>query len=180
MSELVAVRVRDCECPDTPHEEGDVVYVAPTLPLAGGLQAESDRAAALAAAIATAGPMPQGGYSEAAKESMAVYMVEQLRQKWLVTYVRYGAKDWNLIGESGPLPFSVEALVADYSLARLVADKCDELYGETVALPLLQRQPKPSQPGRTPRKTSAKTSTQRRNGSSSPPNGPAASKRLTA
>lgn len=29
MPDLVPVRVRDCACPDTPHAEGDIVYLAP-------------------------------------------------------------------------------------------------------------------------------------------------------
>lgn len=180
MADLIAVPVRDCACPGTPHAEGDIVYVLPTLPLEGGLAAEHDRATALSEAIAAGGPQPKGGFTEAQKDAMSVQMAETLRRRWLVTYVRYGAKDWNLVDESGPVPFTPDALLADYGLARLVAEKCDELYGETVALPLLRRRSPTSPAGQTARKTSAKASTRRRSGSSSPRSGLAATKRLTA
>ena len=157
------------------------MFVLPTLPLEGGLQAESDRASALAEAIASGGAPGKAGYTDDQKNAMAVHMAEQLRRKWLVTYVRFGAVSWNLEDEDGPIPFDVNAVLADYGMARLVADKCDELYGETVALPLLQGQATASPRGPTRRRTSAKTaSTKARRGSSSRPNGRAASKRLTA
>ena len=42
MPEPVVVRVRDCACPDTPHADGDVVYLRPKLSLAGGIAAQQD------------------------------------------------------------------------------------------------------------------------------------------
>lgn len=112
---LTEVRVRDCACPNSPHSEGDLVYVKPKLSLAGGLAATADIQAAL------------GNGS-------------LLAELWLVTFVRHGAVGWNFTDEDGePVPFDVEALLEDFEIARAVAETCDELYGETVASPLVDR-----------------------------------------
>ncbi len=153
MAELVSVRVRGCECPGTPHEEGDVVYMRPTISLDGGLAAEHDSAQALAEAIAegvavAGGIVPKEGWTEDQKTAMARDMGERLRRKWLATYVRYGAVGWNLVDEQGPVRFDVQAVLDDYALAQPVAEKGDELYGETVNRPLVARQATRSQRGR--------------------------------
>lgn len=151
MSELVPVRVRDCACPDGLHEDGDVVLVRSTISLDGGLAAEHDSATAMAEAIANgvaaAGGVPPKEWSEAQKAEMTRDMSEFLRRKWLVTYVRYGAVAWNFEDEAGPIPFDVEVILADYGLAQPVAEKGDELYGDTVARPLLARQATTSRRG---------------------------------
>jgi hypothetical protein len=116
--ELERVRVRDCACPNTPHtEEGDWVSVTPTLSLEGGLAAESDLR--LANQEAT-DPAERG---------------ELIQRRWAITFVRYGAKGWNLVNENGGIPFSIDALLADYGLARAVADRCADLYTEAVLRP---------------------------------------------
>jgi len=168
MAEPVAVRVRGCECPGTPHSDGDVVFVRPTLSLAGGLEAENDQSAALVETFAAAGTPPPGGFSKDQQSQMAIEMTERLRRKWLVTYVRNGAVGWNLVDEAGPIPFDLEAVLDDYGLGQAVAEKCDELYGETVARPLLARLATPSRPGRMVRSTSPRTSTSPRRERSSP------------
>lgn len=175
----VAVRVRDCECPGTPHEEGDVVYVAPTLSLSGGLAAEHDTSTALAETLANAGKPPEGGWNDDNSETLALDMGERMRQKLLVTYVRYGAVGWNFQDERGPIPFDVEAILADYGIARTIAEKGDELYGETVARPLLDRLSKRSQSGQTARSTSVNGSTRKQQRRSSHAT-TAATKRLSA
>jgi hypothetical protein len=131
MAELVSVRVRDCACPDQVHGDGDVVFLAPKLSLAGGLAADFD-------------------IRKAAGDGTF------LAQLWQVTFVKHGAVGWNLVDEQGePVPFDVNALLEDYTLAREVAEKADELYGESVMRPLLQRLRTTSQTGRTNGSTSA-------------------------
>ena len=78
---------------------------------------------------------------------MAADMTERLRRRWLITYVRHGAVGWNFEDTAGPIPFDVEAVLDDYSVAQPVAEKGDELYGDTVTRPLLARLATPSRRG---------------------------------
>lgn len=116
MAEPVPVRVRDCTCPGQPHgEEGDVVFLAAKPSLECGLAAEGDMIQA-----ATDGKL--------------------LTRLWQITYLRHGTVGWNFLDARGkPVPFDVEALLADYEIARPVAEKADDLYGEAVMRPLLTR-----------------------------------------
>ena len=141
MPEPVAVRVRDCACPGTPHtDEGDLVYLRPTLSLAGGITAQQDLVAS------------DGEPNE-------------LVRRWLITYVRYGAIGWNWLDDSGqPIPFDVDAILDDFTLATPVADKADELYSEAVLRPLGLSRPKTSRTG----PTAASTSRTRRSRSTLP------------
>lgn len=144
MAEPIEVRVRDCACPDGVHGEGDVVFLAPKLSLAGGLQASAD-------IINAAG-------------SGTV-----LASLWQVTFVRFGAIGWNFLDEEGPVPFDVAVLLEDYELSLPVAEKADELYGETVMRPLLARLRKTSPSGPKNGSTSATPpSTTKRRAASSP------------
>jgi hypothetical protein len=96
------VRVRDCACPETPHE-GHFVFVTSTLSLEGGVEAE----AALIAAITTAGKGPVD--------------TKALEVLWRDIFVRHGVVGWDLCDEDGePIPFSLEALREDFSIARPV------------------------------------------------------------
>ena len=152
MADLVPVRVRGCECPGAPHPDGDIVYMRPTVSLDLGLAAEHDSATALAEAIAegvsqAGGAPPKAGWTEAQQQSMAADMSERLRRKWLKTYILFGAAGWNLVNEAGPVPFDVQSILDDWNLAQPVAEKGDELYGETINRPLLARQATLSQPG---------------------------------
>lgn len=71
MPEPVPVRVRDCACPDAPHADtGDLVYLRPTLSLAGGIAAQQD--------LVASGGDPT-----------------DLTRRWLVTFVRYGVTGAN-------------------------------------------------------------------------------------
>ncbi|MEO8549310.1 MAG: hypothetical protein ABI678_05040 [Kofleriaceae bacterium] len=176
MAEPIAVRVRDCACPGTPHAEGDVVYVAPTASLRLGLAVEADTGAALAEVIANAGPAPSGGWNEGNSQSLAVSMTDRLRRRYLETYVRFGTVGWNFEDEDGPMPFDAEVLLADYALGQPIAERCDELYGETVTRPLLARLNRPSGPGRTRATTSAKVTPIRPRRKSSSPATSAASR----
>ena len=122
------VRIRDCTCPDKPHEEGDGVYLAPSLSAEGGIEAE--------------------------QAIIGVKDVEVLTRKWLIIFVRHGATGWNLLGDDGPVPFDVDELLADWALARPVAVRAGELYQAAVAAPFQPEPAKRSGNGRTPATTS--------------------------
>lgn len=126
---LEPARVRDCACPGTPHEEGDVVYLSPTISLDGGIAAEQDVA-------------NSKGDSDL------------LIRLWVRTFLTHEAKGWNLVDENGPVPFDLDTLFADYALARPAADRAVELYGDTVLAPLLARLTKQSPTGQTTGTTS--------------------------
>lgn len=129
MSDLVPVRARDCACPGTPHEEGDIVFLLPKPSLALGLAWQYD--------------------ISQAQNARGEVDANTVRQLWLQTYVRHGAVGWNLTDNGKPVPFSIEALVSDFELAYPVADKADDLYSEVVMRPLLARLSGTSQPGPT-------------------------------
>ncbi len=145
MQALFPVRVRDCACPGTPHEDGDTVSMTPTLDLEGGLIAE--------------------------QQMLANYQdTPVLTRLWMDTFVRYGAKGWNLIDEQGePVPFDVELILADYAIARPVANwASDRGWGNLVMAPFLQALDKQSPTGRTAATTSARPArTRSRSGSRS-------------
>lgn len=152
----IEVRVRDCTCPNTPHDNGDVVYLLPSLPLEGGAAAEMDREYIM------------DGYLEAT-EAQKIKLTMRLLARYTETYVRYGAVGWNwrhldADGKVEDVPFDVEVLLADYSLSRLVAGQASLLYSEAVLGPLLEaaqaakpnRQQRRSRSGRTGSSTSRK------------------------
>ncbi len=136
MADAEKVRVRDCACPGTPHNgEGDWVLLAPTLSLEAGLAAEQDL-----------------------REINAQYPEDErsnaLQRRWVVTFVKYGAKGWNLQGEDGDLPFDVDAILADYGLAQPVADRAADLYTDAVLRPFQTRLAARSPTGQTSDTTS--------------------------
>lgn len=153
MSERIEVRVRDCTCPNKPHD-GDVVYLLPSLSLEGGAAAEMDRLYIMAD-------------FEEATEAEKIRLTMRLLARYTETYVRYGAVGWNWTrldgnGKPEPVPFDVDILLADYSLARLVAGQASLLYSEAVLGPLMEaagaakpnRQQRRSQTGQTGSSTS--------------------------
>lgn len=128
----VPVRVRGCACPGSPHdgqdgrEDGDVVYLAPFLSLAGGLAAEDD--------------IQKAGRPVATDPTLLEIDADVLRQRWLLTYVRHGPVGWNLLDAAGdPVPLDVEVLLADYRIGQPVADVAADLYSEAVTSPLANR-----------------------------------------
>ena len=137
MAEPVKVRVRDC--PTGLHNgEGDWVLLAPTLSLEGGLAAEQD----LRDASSIRDDSARG---------------EALQRRWLVTFVRYGARGWNFHDENGDdLPFDVQTLLDDYATAQPVADKAADLYTDSVLRPFLNRLAARSPTGQTSNTTSAR------------------------
>lgn len=169
-SGLISVRVRDCLCPDTPHVDGDEVYLLPSLSLEGGAAAELDREVVME------------GYEDAS-DAEKVRLTMALLARWTSTYVRYGAVGWNWLreGENGkpePVPFDVDVLLSDYRLARLIAAQANLLYSEAVLGPLLEaaeaatpnRAQRRSRTGRTGSSTSRRgVSTLKPSGSSSEP-----------
>lgn len=149
MLALVPVRVADCRCPDNPHE-GHHVLVSPTISLEGGIAAEKAlREVALSFQSTSGGTKAEVAAREQAQAQALIYA-------WAPIFVRDGARDWDLCDDQGePLPFDVEAILADYSLARLVAEKCNDLgYGSAVVAPFQQQPAKPSRNGRTRATTS--------------------------
>ena len=116
MSDQIAVRFRDCECPGHPHNgTGDLAYLAPKLPYQGGLEA-------------------RGNVLEALGNP------KFLAELWLVTFVKHGVTGWNLLDEDGePVNLDINTILADYDYAAPIGDKADELYGDTVSRPLVQR-----------------------------------------
>lgn len=141
----VEVAIGPCECPGTPHADGDLVYLAPRLSMAGGMAA-------------------QGVISEAAGDP--IKLQELLASLWL----RYGVVGWNLTDDDGrPVPVNESTLTAALPYGkggRLVAERADDLYAEDILAPLVERAEKLSKRGPTtssPRATSAtRTSTPRR------------------
>lgn len=126
MPDLIPVRVRDCACPDTPHaDEGDLVYLLPRLPLDGGITAEQQ-------------------LREFNGDASAML------RAWTDTFVRFGAKGWNLLDADGdPVPFDVDVIIADWAVARPVADKASDLYSESVMAPFRKPPQTRSPTGRT-------------------------------
>jgi hypothetical protein len=147
---LEEVRVRDCACPGTPHEEGDIVFLASTLSAEGGIAAEQDMAST--------------------RDS------EELTRKWLISFVRFGARGWNLLDEEGlDVPFDVDDLLADWAIARPVAIRAGELYQASVIAPFQQQPAKRSATGRTRATTSRRPSPTRSPSGSPSPESSAAS-----
>lgn len=117
---LVSVHIRDCEH----HEEGHSVLLLPTLSLDGGVAAEQDLVTAAGDA-------------------------NLLTRLWLKTFIRYGAVGWDMCEAGTSIPFDLDALIADYAIARPVAEKASDLYSATVLAPFQQASAKPSANGRT-------------------------------
>jgi hypothetical protein len=136
--EPVAVAIGGCACPSTPHADGDVVYLRPRLDYAGGSEAISTMQAASGS-------------------------VEDLARSLVPVYIRHGAIGWNLVDDDGaPVPFDVEALLSDWTVAYEVGEAADTLYSEAVLSPLLQRASSSSPPtpinGSTSRKRGGRAS----------------------
>ena len=145
------VRVRDCACPDTPHEDGDVVYLNPKLSAAGGIAAEQVIVPWIALQ-SKAKVGPTGRPTEAA-------FPPDLTNQMLVAFVRNEAVGWNLTETDGQgkhklRPFDVEELLSDWSLARLAVARAGELYTETAIAPFQSKPAERSPTGRTPATTS--------------------------
>lgn len=125
MPDTVAVHVKDCEF----HEEGHSVLLLPTISLDGGIAAEQDL------------------FASNGDDQLLI-------RKWMATFVRYGAVGWDLCRDGKSIPFSLDTLLADYAIARPVAEKASDLYSPAVMAPFLPASDKPSPTGPTPATTS--------------------------
>ena len=137
----VEVVVGPCECPGTPHPDGDLVYLAPSLSMAGGMAA-------------------QGVIAEAAGD--VIRLQELLANVWL----RHGVVGWNFLDEQGqPVPLTESTLATALPFGkggRLVAERADDLYAEDILAPLVERVATLSKRGPT---TSSRPVTSATNGS---------------
>lgn len=116
MADTVEVRVRDCACPDHFHNgTGDLVYLRTSPSLQLGLAVQADIRAALGDG-------------------------ELLKQAWLISYVKHGVVGWNLVDARGkPRPLDVQELLDDFDMGLAIAEKADELYGDRVVTPFVQK-----------------------------------------
>lgn len=145
---LVPVAVA-CPCPGTPHADGDTVFLAPHLSLKGGLLAEATMVRVWGK-LNTSRKVPE--QTQASLEIEA-----SLRE----VYVLDGVKDWTFLDEVGEKVEVNEdsirsVLLSNFTLARPVGDKADELYTASVLDPLLARLSKSSPSS--PRRASTSTS----------------------
>ena len=145
---LIPVPVR-CPCPGTPHEDGDTVFLAPHIGFRAGLEAEATMVRVWTN-LDTSGKVPT--------QTEASLKVEAALRE---IYVVGGVKAWTFVDEAGEsIEVSedsiAEILLSDFSLARPVGDKADELYTASVLDPLLARLSKSSRTTRTRGSTSAK------------------------
>ena len=129
----VEVRLAACYCPGTPHE-ADLVYLAPSISMAGGMAAR----AAMVAGIED-----------------QIVLQEMLAQVW----IRHGVIGWNLVDENGQpvevTPANVIAALPYGKGGRLVADRADNLYAEDILAPLVEMSKSNSRRGPTNGSTSA-------------------------
>lgn len=126
------VRVRDCTCPGTPHE-GHFVQLAETMPFRAGYLVERILVKSFGRDV------------------------DEVQAEITLTFIRHGAVDWDLCDDEGAArPFDVDALLADFTLARPVAIAIEALGWDSQVLdPLLEAvPPKTSRAGRTDGSTS--------------------------
>jgi len=132
-------RFRDCECPGTPHAEGDVAYLREFLPFLPG--AEAARLIGGLMTAAAADGIGSGMTEKALEDAMNVHIAARLFEVIGPLYIREGVVGWNLVDEDGEAiectPEALEAL--PYEQAYVIADKADDLYTERVLHPLALR-----------------------------------------
>lgn len=122
MSAYQTVGIGECQCPGTPHPDGDEVGLRPKLGLAAGVSIQR----AVTDFLLT--------NDRRREDDMLGLLVEG--------YVIHGVAEWNLVNEAGAIPVNEatirEQLLDDFARARPVADKADELYKEPILGPLLK------------------------------------------
>ena len=164
MSDLIDVRIGECQCPEAPHPNGDFVYLRPILDMRGGFRVKR-RLMDLnrAAQVARIQALHAGGISvkelalrfELAPDSIKEIVLgkgeyqgpppdrSEMEADLAESYLLEGIADWNLMGADGPLPVTPESirsqLFTNYGRAEVAADKADDLYRPAVLDPLLQR-----------------------------------------
>jgi hypothetical protein len=127
----VSVPVGECQCPGTPHPDGDLVLLRPRLSWDGGVAASKAVQEYLS-----------GGATDDTILSIGVGRA----------FLRHGIVGWNFVDESGPVPVDEPHLtmfLGDWDSVRHVAEKADELYGETLTAPLVAAASASSRNGQT-------------------------------
>lgn len=138
------VRVRDCACPDAPHEDGDIVYLNPKLSVSGGIAAEQ----IITEFVTAHAPRKKGAV-------VTLPTNDDLTRRLLTAFTRHETVGWNLVDDKGkPVPFDPEVIAGDWSLARAVAGRAGELYIETAMAPFQSKPAERSPTGQTPATTS--------------------------
>lgn len=129
----IEVNIGPCDCPGTPHPDGDVVYLAPVLSMSGGMAAQG--------AIGSAGTDP-------------IALQEALARVW----IRHAVIDWTFTDEDGEkvalTPENIARALPYGKGGRLVAERADDLYAEDILAPLAERLRTLSQGGPSARSTS--------------------------
>lgn len=146
-TEYVPVPLGYCPCEGTPHEDGDVVYLYPDLPAMAGVKAR-----AWFVASATQGLDP-------------ATLEAQIAELWLTV----GVVRWTfLLDDGSPVPLTPENIIRALPYGkggRLVADKANDLYVDSVVAPLVREWEERSKPGSTRSSrpaTSASTTSRRK------------------
>lgn len=129
-TERLTVKFRDCECPGTPHPDGDEVYLRPALGFAAGAEALRAIGASIFVIAETGGG-----------EDGTDPIIDTSRQDELVgpVYLREGPIAWNVVNEKGSTKYDPNVLLDNWTWGYPVAERCGELYTEVVTAPLLER-----------------------------------------
>lgn len=164
MSGLIDVRIGECQCPETPHPNGDYVSLRPILDLRGGYRVKR-RLMDLnrAAQVERIKALHESGTSvkelalrfELPPDNIKAIVLgkgeyqgpppdpAEMEADLAESYLLEGIAEWNLVGADGPLPVTPDLirsqLFTNYGRAEAAADKADDLYRPAVLDPLLQR-----------------------------------------
>lgn len=126
--DLVPVPLGYCPCEGTPHPDGDVVSLWPEISAPGGMAV---RALLMSPNLDT------------------ITFQEQLG----TVLLRFGVAEWTFLADDGqPIPVTPENVVLALPYGkggRLVADKADDLYADSVKDPLLAKLAELSKAGQT-------------------------------
>jgi hypothetical protein len=169
----VVVNVGACRCiggPDTPHPDGDEVYLAPEASMTLGLHANG--------AIAAATSLDENGEPRNDPALMELLLGR--------VFIEYGIVGWNFMADGKPVPFvrdardepmpqtkmDIQRLLPWGRGGSLVGERANDLYAEAVLSPLQRKSPPPPQPGPTGDSTSPSPSSPQRPRSSSKSSSP--------
>jgi hypothetical protein len=123
------VNIGACQCPGTPHPDGDVVELRDKMGYTGGSVLQAEMAEYLSTPIRERGPWTR------------------LNARLKGLYLEEGIEGWNLLDAEGkPIPVSTltirEQFLDDFTQAdraTAIADAADDLYYEAVLAPLVNR-----------------------------------------
>ena len=122
MTDFLPVVVGDCQCPGSPHPDGDSVFLRPKLGLAAG--------------IAIQRLIVEANQNRADSAEISGRLAE--------AYLLHGVADWNLVDEHGrSVPVNEDTirihLLSDFGRSAPVAEAADDLYMAAVLGPLVNR-----------------------------------------